>query len=332
MKLRVLPFSILLAGVCALTQATLAQSTTTTYTTDINGRRVAALPPTTSADHTQTQISESINGRQVPLEQREERVLRKDAKGSVTETILRKYSPTGQLISTERVVTEQQATAGGGSVVHATTYRSDINGREQEAERRTTETRVAGTTTSTDTSIATATINGSFETTEKRNSSTSVTGANKTTMETVYRPSQNGGLTEAARSVTQETKSNGQTVVNVANYEPGMTGQLELHDQKVSTTAKQADGTETTQVDLYAPAADGHVRENGVKQQIKEEQIITRKVGADGSVTETLSVRRPSVSDATKLGNPQKISETFCQGKCESVPTPQSVPPTAAKP
>jgi hypothetical protein len=310
----------------------LAQSTTTTYTTDINGNRVAGLPPTVSADHTQTQVTQSINGHQVPLEQREEKVLRKDASGSVTETIVRKYTPNGQLASTERVVTEQQNTGAGGSVVRATTYQSDINGQQREVERRTTETRVSGNSTNIETSIARPTINGSFDTTEKRSSVSTGTDASKTTTETVYRPSQNGGLSEALRMVKQETKANGQSVVNIANYEPGMTGKLELHDQTVSTSAKQPDGSETTQVDLYAPAADGHVRESGAKQQIKEEQIITRKVGADGSVTETLSVRRPSVSDATKLGNPQQISQTVCQGKCESAPAPQSVPPTTPKP
>ena len=320
MKLCVLSF----ISVCAL-----AQSTTNTYTTDINGNRVAGLPPTVSADHTQTQVSQSINGRHVPLEQREEKVLRKDANGSVTETIVRKYNPNGQFASTDRIVTERQNTGGGGSVVHATTYQSDVNGQQREVERRTTETRVAGNTTSIDTSVARPTINGSFDTTEKRNSSTVVAGTNKTTTEMVYRPSQNGGLSEAQRTVKEETSWNGKTVVNIANYEPGITGKLELHDQSVATTAKQPDGSETTQVDLYAPAADGHVRESGGKQQIKEEQIITRKVGPDGSVTETLSVRRPSVSDATTLGSPKKISETVCQGKCESAADPPPVPAPA---
>jgi hypothetical protein len=317
--------SLLLAAVGAF-----AQSSNTTYTTDINGYRVATAP-TTSSDHTQTQLSRSVNGRLVPLEQREEKVLRKDSTGSVTETIVRKYNPEGQLTGTERVLTEQQATSGGGSSVRTTTYRSDVNGREQEAERRSVETRVAGNTTSTETSVARPTLNGSFETIEKRSSVSVGPEANKTTTESVYRASPSGGLSVALRTVTQESKSNGQTVKNVADYEPGITGQLELHSQAVSTTTKTPDGNETTQVDLYAAAADGHVQETGAKQQIKEEQIITRKKGPDGSVTETLSVRRPSVSDATHLGSLQKISETVCQGKCEPDP-PAAAPAPAAPP
>ncbi len=327
MKSCVLSFVSLLI----VTVGAFAQSATTTYTTDINGYRVPGLPPTVSSDHTQTQISESINGRQVPLEQREEKVLRKDSTGSVTETIVRKYNPDGRLAGTERVVTEQQATSGGGSSVRTTTYRSDVNGREQQAERRTSETRVAGNTASTETSIERPTLNGSFETAEKRSSVSTGTDASKTTTDSVYRASPGSGLSEALRTVTQESKSNGQTMKSVANYEPGITGQLELHSQAVSTTTKAPDGSETTQVDLYAAAADGHVRENGGKQQLNEQQIITRTKGADGSVTETLSVRRPSVSDATRLGSLQKISETVCQGKCEPDPQPAAPPAEAAK-
>jgi hypothetical protein len=130
------------------------------------------------------------------------------------------------------------------------------------------------------------------------------------------------------RNVTQETKSNGQTVVNIANYEPGLTGQLQLHNQSVSTTVKQPDGSQATQVDLYAASADGVVQSADAKMQVKEQQIITRKKGPDGSVTEVLSVRRPSISDPTHLGNPEKISETVCQGQCE---TPVAQPAPAAK-
>jgi hypothetical protein len=164
---------------------------------------------------------------------------------------------------------------------------------------------------------------------------TTGTDAEKTTTETVYRPSQNGGLSEAVRTVSQESKKNGQTVVSTADYEPGVTGQLELHSQSVTTTVKQPDGSETKQVDLYDAAAAGHVRENGGPQQLKEEQIITRKTGADGSVTETLSVRRPSISDPNHLGNLQQISQTVCQGQCTPAPEPapsaQPAPAPAAK-
>jgi len=97
-----------------------------------------------------------------------------------------------------------------------------------------------------------------------------------------------------------------------------LSGQLELTSQNVSTTSKRADGSELTEVNLYARAADGLTQEPGAPQQIKEQQIIERRKSADGSVVESLSVRRPSVSDPSKLGGLQKISETVCTGKCDA--------------
>jgi hypothetical protein len=92
----------LLAGSIAI-----AQSTTSTYIPGINGQPVEGSTVLSNAER--TEVNRSINGRQVPLEQTEERVLSQDANGSVTEKITRKYDPTGQLMSTERVVTDARS-------------------------------------------------------------------------------------------------------------------------------------------------------------------------------------------------------------------------------
>ena len=128
------------------------QSSTTTYTTDLNGNRVEGNPSTPPPDGERTELFQSINGRQVPLEQIDgARGLSEDANGKVTERIVQKFDPTGQLASTERVMIEEQKLPGGGSTVQETTYRSDVNGSLQEAERKTTETRVNGSTTTAST-------------------------------------------------------------------------------------------------------------------------------------------------------------------------------------
>ncbi len=276
----------------------------------------SAVSVSTANDQTRTRVTQSLNGRQVPLEQTEERVLRNDATGKVTERIVRKYDPMGQLASTERVVTEEQTKPGGGSTARATTYRSDLNGRELETERRVSETRVAGTTTTNETSIQRPTINGSFATTEKVTAVTSGDDTNKTTSESVYRASENGGLQEAVRRVVIATKSKDQTVEQTAQYEPALNGTFQLQSQTVTTTRKQADGSETVEVNLYGADAPGQVRQEGARQQLQQQQIVTRKKAADGSVVETLSVRRPSISDPNRLESPEKVSETVCTGKC----------------
>ncbi len=296
-----------------------SQSASTTIVTDIDGHQVVGDSSVSSAspgDHTQTRLTQSLNGRQVPLEQTEERVLRNDSSGKVTERIVRKYDPNGGLASTERVVTEEQSKPGSASTVHATTYRSDLNGRELETERRDSETRVAGASTTTETSIARPTLNGTFETTEKSTAVTSGNDASKTTTESVYRRTENGGLQEAVRRVIIATKSKDQTVEQTVQYEPTVDGALQLRSQTVTTTTKQPDGGETTQVNLYGADAPGEVRQEGAPQQLQQQQIVTRKKAADGSVIETLSVLRPSISDPNRLESPEKVSETVCTGKC----------------
>lgn len=289
----------------------LAQSVTTVYTTDLNGHRVTDVTRQ-SADSTKTEKNASINGRQVPLERTEQRVVRDDASGKTTETIVRKYDPNGQLMSTQRTVTEEQKLGAGSSNVRSTTYVTDINGREQLTERKNVENR--GTTAQT--AVERPTLNGSLETVEKTRAVTQGTDAKKTTTENVYRRGQNGQFYEAARRVETDVKAGTMSTSDKAEYELDTTGAMRLKSQSVAVTSEPAPGQQTTNVDLYAASADGRVQEPGARPQIKEHQVITRSKGKDGSVVETLSVRRPTIADPNKLGDLQKISESVCTGKC----------------
>jgi hypothetical protein len=290
---------------------------TTIYTSDLNGERQAATSVTTSApgETTRTELSQSLNGRTVPLEQTEERVLRKDASGSLTEKIVRKYDPAGRLMSTQRTVTEEQIKPGGASTITAKTYGTDLNGDQHETERRVSNVQVSGSNRTEDTSIQRPSINGSFETAEKRATVSAGDDNNKTTTETVYRAGP-GGFAEALKTVTTSTKSGDTTVEHTAEYEPLSYGQLQLHGQTVATTTKQPDGSEITQLNIYANSADGTVQQAGSPQQVKEQQIITRHKAADGSVIQRVSVRRPTLDNPNHLGSAQQISETVCTGKC----------------
>lgn len=299
----------LLAGSLAI-----AQSTTSTYIPDINGGSVQASTVLSNAER--TEINRSINGRQVPLEQTEERVLSQDANGTVTEKITRKYDPTGQLMSTERVVTDAQKLAGGASKVQATTFRSDINGQMQQAQRTTTETRKEGAVTYADTVVERPTLDDSFQSVEKRSAVTEVADGTSHEQETVYRRSENGDYYEALRQVTDERKAAGQTTTQNAYYEPDATGALRLSRQSVSTATQHPDGSEDIETNLYSRSAPGVAQDSTIPQRLEEQQVIQRAKGADGAVVETLSVRRPSMADPERLGSLQKISETVCTGKC----------------
>jgi hypothetical protein len=303
------------------------QSATTRYQQDLNGNR-AVVDAFTSTDGERTQRFQSINGRQVPLEQTVDRVVREDANGKVTERIVQRFDTDGHLSSTEHVTIEENKLPGGGSSVRETTSRSDVNGRFQEAERRTTETRVAGSTTTANTVIDRPTLNGSFETMEKRASVTEGPPANQHTTESVYRRDGTGGFQEALRYVTTTSKADDTTKENTADYEPGLDGQLQLHSQSDSTTTKRPDGTEVTKTDMYAHTVAGVLQDNTASMRIKEQQVVERRTNPDGSVVETLSVRRPTVSDPNRLGALRQLFETVCQGKCQ----PESKPAEPAKP
>jgi hypothetical protein len=304
-----------------------SQSATTTYTKDINGNRVTG-PSLSSTDGERTERSQSINGRQVPLEQTVDRVVREDANGKVTERTVRKFDPDGQLASTERVMIEESKLPGGGSSVRETTYHSDVNGNLQEIQRQTTETHVEGSTTTANTVIDRPTLNGSLQTVEKRSSVTEGPAANQHTTESVYQRDASGGFQEVRRTMETTSKSDDTTKKTTADYEPGLDGQLQLHSQSDSTTTKRPDGAEVTKTDLYAHTVAGVLQDNTAPMRVKEQQVVERRTNPDGSVVETLSVRRPTVSDPNRLGSLQQISETVCKGKCQ----PQAQPAQPAKP
>ena len=292
-----------------------AQSSTTTSGTDLNGYRTQGRSFDTSANGDRTERFQSINGRQVPVEQVTERVVSEDANGKVTERIVKKFDPSGQPASTERVMIEENKLPGGGSTVHETTYRSDVNGGFREAERKTIETRVSGSTTTASTVIDRPSVSGSLETVEKRSAVTEGPADNQHTTESVYRPAASGGFQETERIVKTASKQNDTTKETTATYQPGLNGQLQLDSQSESTSSKQPDGTELIQTNLFTQTVAGNVQDSSGSLRVKEQHVVQRRTNPDGSVVETLSVRRPSVSDPNRLGDLQKYSRDGLQGQ-----------------
>jgi len=299
-----------------------AQSSSATYTKDLNGNRVEGKQLSTSANGDRTERFQSINGRQVPVEQVTERVISENASGKVTERIVQKFDPTGRPALTERVVIEENKLPGGGSTVRETTYRNDTNGGLRVTERKTTDTRVSGSATTSSTVIDRPGIGGSFETVEKHSTVTEGPADNQHTTESVYSRGVSGGFQETVRTVKTTSKVNDTTKESTATYEPGLNGQLQLDSQSESTSSKQPDGTEVVQTNLFMKTVAGNVQDSSGAMRVKEQQVLQRRANPDGSVVETLSVRRPGVSDPNRLGDLQKVSETLCKGKCQPDPAP----------
>lgn len=300
--------------------ALIAQSSTATVTTDINGNPVTG-GSTVTKDGITTDLRQSINGREVPLEQVETKTLSESGNTKVTEKTIRHYGANGQVVLTERVVTEEIKTGQGESTVHATTYRSDISGNMNEAERKTVETRKNGAATVVDTAIEKKDLSGSYSVAEKRNSTSEPTSdGGKHESENVYLRDANGSLYEAQRSSTIETKTGNQTVDNTAIYEPNASGAMTLTRQTLKKSTANADGSSSDEVEIFGRASDGRARAADAAPALTEKRTIQRQMGPGGAVVETQTVQLPDVNDPGRLDRAHKVSETICRGECAQKP------------
>ncbi len=293
-----------------------AQSTSTTYTSDINGNRIAGGQVATK-EGLITDLRQSINGKEVPLEQVEQKVLSKSGNTTVTERIIRHYGINGQVVATDRVVSEETAGANGDSTVKSTTYRSDVSGNMAPAERKTVETHKTGLATLTETSVEKPSLSGSFDVAEKRTLNSVPTGDGKKEDETVYLRDANGRLYEAQRSATVETHHGLETVSNTAVYEPGVNGNLSLVRQNVVKTTLKPDGSSVEESEIFGRASDGRAREAGSGPALTEKRITERSNGPGGAIVERQSIQLPSANDPGRLDAPRTVSETICRGECK---------------
>ncbi len=294
-------------------------SVTTTSAVDINGRRVTEGPSVIRSNSDgraeTTEVLQSVNGRSVPIEKVEERVVREDASGKVVERLIRRYDPNGSLTSPLKEVIEEQKRPDGSSTRQVTTYRGDINGSMQPIERSITESRTSGSSESAETVVQRPSVNGSLETVEKQSRTKVKQGSTYSEDATTYRKDGNGRFAVAVRETTEHTLQGNQSNDSTAEYEIGPTGQLQLHSQKVTRTVTAADGSKEQVVDIFGQSVPGRVDPDGLKLQ--EQQTIQKRPGPNNSVIETLSVRRPSISDPKSLGPARQLSETVCRGKCD---------------
>ena len=309
-----------------LVQQSNAQQSNISNTTsvDVNGNVVPdgpAISQSKSANGSETMATtQSINGRTVPIEQVEERVLRNDSSGKVTERIVRTYDPQGNPLPPVRETIEEQKRPDGSSTVQSTTYRADINGNTQVIEKSVTDTQKNGSGETSETVVQRPTANG-LETVEKQSQVVSRQGDNYQTESTTYLRDGNGGFSPAVRQTTEHKVQGSEVSDNSAEYEKGSNGDLQLHGQTVSKTTTLPDGSKDSVVDIYSPNVPGTVGGNESGLKLQEQQTIESKPGPGNTVVETLSVRRPTLADPATLGPSRQLSQTVCKGDCKAPQT-----------
>jgi hypothetical protein len=290
----------------------------TTTQININGNRVpdgpAVIHSKSASGSETTEVLQSINGRTVPIERVEERVVRDDSSGRVVERLIRRYDQTGNPAPPAKEIIQEQKRPDGSSTKQVTSYRGDINGGMQMVERSTTEIQTSGSTENAETVVQRPIVNGSLDTVEKQSTVKVKQPSGYTEDKTTYRRDGNGGFHATVRETTEHSEQGAQATDSTAEYELGSTGQLQLHSQKVTKTVTAPNGSKEEVVDIFGQNVPGTVDPGGLKLQ--EQQLIQRKAGLN-EVTQTLSVRRPSVSDPKVLGPARQLSETVCRGKCD---------------
>jgi hypothetical protein len=250
------------------------------------------------------------------MEQVEEHILRNDSSGKVTERIVRRYDPQGNPLPPVRQTIEEQKRPDGSSTVQSTTYSTDINGNAQITEKSVTDTQKNASGATSETVVQRPTVNG-LETVEKQSQVVSNQANGYQAESTVYRRDGNGGFYPAVRQTTEHTVQGAEVSENSAEYERGANGELQLHGQTVTKTVTRPDGSKDSVVDIYSANVPGTVSgtESGLKLQ--EQQTIESTPGPGNSMVETVSVRRPTISDPGTLGPERQLSQTVCKGDCK---------------
>jgi hypothetical protein len=312
---------LITALACALSLSAQQSNISSATSVDINGNVVSAGPAisqTKSANGSQTTVTtQSINGRNVPLEQVEERVVRDDSSGKVTERITRRYDPQGNPLPPERQMIEEQKRSDGGSTVQSTTYRADLNGNMQVIEKSVTDTQKSASSDVSETVVQRLTPNG-LQPVEKQSQVVSKQGNGGYQAEsTTYRSDGNGGFAPALRQTTEHIVQGSQVSDNSAEYERDSYGQLSLHGQTVTKTVTGPDGSKQSVVDIYSTNVPGTVSGSGSALKLQEQQTIESQPGPGNTVVQTLSIRRPTVSDPGVLGPARQLSQTVCKGDCK---------------
>jgi hypothetical protein len=306
--------------VLALTLATglfAQQNQTRTVTYDGMGQPMPSpsySSTTTPNSATRTEKMESVNGRRVMVERVEERVVREDARGRVVERIVKRFDPNGNPGPAEKQTIEEDRVSPGQVVTRTTVYRADMSGNMALAERSVREARKSAVGETIQETVERGSINGGLEVAERRSTEVRAAADGETKNTVVYKRDTNGQLYEVLKSVGETKTTKTGAVENVATYEAAMGG-FQLVSQTVKKTEKAANGNERVEVDVFTSNVPGVSNTSG-KPQLREQQLIVRQ-NSNGVATETVDVRRPSVSDPGRLGPAMRQSETVCSGKCQ---------------
>lgn len=255
-----------------------------------------------------------VDGRRVllpsPDEKRSQKVLEDGPGGRVVEETIERRDVNGNKLPPEKVRIVEKQDASGATVVEKTVYQSDLNGRLAATERSTVTTQKQGARTLSNEVVERPTVNGTFAAVEKTSSQTASENGKQVTNRSTFVLDQSGNFVEAVRQLVEKAPEGSGVKEVVREYRNAQTGKLEMTEQRVKVEIPNADGSTTSEVSIYGAVAQGRTVDGKLK--LREQQLVTTKPGPGNTQIESISVRRPDLSDA-KLGAYQKVGEKVTQ-------------------
>jgi hypothetical protein len=291
---------------------------TATYVYDGMGNRTLATSSTSARTGSGTQNIEriqSVNGRQIPLDSVQERIISETNGVRVTERIVRRYDAEGRPGPAEKIRIEERKEGDGSTSTSTSVFRGDLNGSYQLAERATEKTSKSGSVTTIMRSVERPTLNATLDVIEKSTRTTIEKDNTSHSEDVTYRRDPSGNFYTASQEVADRKQVRDSTSETVTVFESTPGGKMQFSRQTVTTARIAADGTEHRETDVYNIVVPGQVSSaDQDRPQLRERQILERRADSSGAVVETLSVRRPSLSDPNRLGTEQQVSEVICRG------------------
>lgn len=242
-----------------------------------------------------------------PEEKRERRVVEDGPNGRVIEEIVMRRDANGNKLPPEKLRVVEKHGADGSTIVETTTYQSDLNGQMVATERAVVTTQQQqGGQTKTISVVERPTVNGSFAAVEKTASQTTAANGKQQTNRSTYVLDQSGKFVEAVRELIEKAQEGKGAKEVTQEFRNAPTGKMELTGKKIKIDTPNADGTSTSEITIYGVAAPGRTADGPLK--LREQQLVTTRPGPGNTLIESISVRRPDLSDS-KLGAYQKVGE-----------------------
>jgi hypothetical protein len=268
--------------------AGLAAQRETIHTIDLNGRPVPGLAmsrvETPSGEQRATTVT-SVNGRRVPLETVEDHVISSTPGARIVERTVTRYDLDGNPGPPEKIRIEETRNPDGSQTRRATTWRSDLNGNLQTAERSVTRSR---TPQASQTVVERPGLDGAMQVVER---STRTERGN--TAETVtFDRDPNGNFKTVRREVTTSSIEAGATVEDTTVYTPA-DGGLQPAARRVVRTVTSPGGLKLRDIEIYSKLGADVAAEPVLQRQVREEET----AAPGGAVLRTTSVRAAQADD-----------------------------------